>query len=116
MQRCINLVLCLVRFFEANRLKQLESSESEGTALRLWKNNCPGLVVAYGSVEPTALVEKAIALSYLNPPETIELAEPRRVIYPNVGETVSVETLVEVGKKPLQTSEKNILMLSVVVS
>ncbi|MFM7580578.1 MAG: PmbA/TldA family metallopeptidase, partial [Microcystaceae cyanobacterium] len=28
-------------FFEANRLKQLESSESEGTALRLWRNGCP---------------------------------------------------------------------------
>ncbi|WLT36815.1 hypothetical protein NON20_11880 [Synechocystis sp. B12] len=33
-------------FFEANRLKQLESSESEGVALRLWKNGQAGLAVA----------------------------------------------------------------------
>ena len=32
-------------FFEANRLKQLESSESVGTALRLWREGCPGLAV-----------------------------------------------------------------------
>ncbi|MGL5197190.1 MAG: PmbA/TldA family metallopeptidase, partial [Chroococcales cyanobacterium] len=30
-------------YFEANRLKQLESAQSEGTALRLWKNGRPGL-------------------------------------------------------------------------
>ena len=30
-------------FFEANRLKQLETSQSEGTALRLWYNGRPGL-------------------------------------------------------------------------
>jgi len=29
-------------FFEANRLKQLESSESEGTALRVWRVGRPG--------------------------------------------------------------------------
>jgi PmbA protein len=85
-------------FFEANRLKQLESSQSEGIALRLWREGCPGLAVAYGPVEPQALVDKAIALSYLNPPEPIELAEARKEIHPNVGETIAVETLVEVGK------------------
>ena len=37
-------------FFEGNRLKQLESSQSEGTALRIWRNGCPGLAVAYGQV------------------------------------------------------------------
>jgi PmbA protein len=85
-------------FFEANRLKQLESSQSEGTALRLWREGCPGLAVAYGEVEPEVLVEKAIALSHLNVPEEIELAQGQTHIYPNVGETVAVEKFVEMGK------------------
>ena len=38
--------------FEGNRLKQLESSQSVGTALRLWQNNRLGLAVAYGNIEP----------------------------------------------------------------
>jgi PmbA protein len=88
-------------FFEANRLKQLESSQSEGTALRLWREGCPGLAVAYGEVDPAILVERAIALSYLNPAETIEFSEARKAIYPNVGEAVSVEKFVEGGKKAI---------------
>ena len=72
-------------FFEANRLKQLESADSEGTALRLWKNGCPGLAVAYGPVEAQALVDRAIALSQLNEPEDVELAPASQLIYPEIG-------------------------------
>lgn len=85
-------------FFEANRLKQLESSESDGTALRLWREGCPGLAVAYGPADPQALVDKAIALSHLNPPETPELNEARTAIYPTVGESLEVQTLIDMGK------------------
>ncbi len=88
-------------FFEANRLKQLESSQSEGTALRLWREGCPGLAVAYGFAEPEVLVEKAIALSHLNSPEIIELADSRTAIYDNIGELIPVETLVEMGKNAI---------------
>lgn len=85
-------------FFEANRLKQLESSESDGTALRLWREGCPGLAVAYGPADPQSLVDKAIALSHLNPPETPELNEARTAIYPTVGESLEVQTLIDMGK------------------
>ncbi|UBF25279.1 TldD/PmbA family protein [Kovacikia minuta CCNUW1] len=85
-------------FFEANRLKQLESAQAEGTALRLWQNGRPGLVVAYGPAEPQVLVERAIALSQLNEPEPIELAATTKQIYPDLGEAVSVDQLVEWGK------------------
>lgn len=88
-------------FFEANRLKQLESSQAEGTSLRLWRNGCPGLAVAYGAVEPQALVERAIALSQLNDPETIELNAASHIIYPDLGESVAVETLVEWGRESI---------------
>ncbi|MGL5075211.1 MAG: PmbA/TldA family metallopeptidase, partial [Waterburya sp.] len=76
-------------FFEGNRLKQLESSQSVGTALRLWQDNKPGLAVAYGKIEPELLVSKAIALSQLNLPETIELAPVRQAIYPLTGAKAS---------------------------
>ena len=89
-------------FFEANRLKQLESTEADGTALRLWKNGQPGLAVAYGAVEPQALVDRAIAISQLTEPEEIELAPASTLTYPDVGQSVSVEQLVEWGKTAIE--------------
>ncbi|NJO42575.1 MAG: TldD/PmbA family protein [Cyanobacteria bacterium CRU_2_1] len=88
-------------FFEANRLKQLESSESEGISLRLWLSGRPGLAVAYGAVEPQMLVDRAIALSQMNEPETIELAPSTQTNYPDLGEAMSVEQLVEWGKEAI---------------
>ena len=88
-------------FFEANRLKQLESAQSEGTALRLWRDGRPGLTVAYGSVEPQAMVERALALSRLNKPELIELGSDSKPSYPDLGEAVPVEQLVEWGKQAI---------------
>lgn len=88
-------------FFEANRLKQIETSQAEGTVLRLWRNGCPGLTVAYGSVEPQAMVERALALSQLNPPEVIELASHQESVYPDVGESVPIEQLVVWGKQAI---------------
>ncbi|KAM3106782.1 TldD/PmbA family protein [Phormidesmis sp. 146-33] len=89
-------------YFEANRLKQLESAESEGTALRLWKGGRPGLVVAYGDVEAQDLVDRAIALSQLNEPEAIELAPASQMHYPNLGKVVPVEQLVDWGKQAIE--------------
>lgn len=88
-------------FFEANRLKQMEVAQSEGTALRLWVGGRPGLAVAYGPVEPQALVDRAIALSKLNEPELIELTAPYKCIYPDLGETCEVEQLVSMGKEAI---------------
>ncbi|MEA5597208.1 TldD/PmbA family protein [Rivularia sp. UHCC 0363] len=85
-------------FFEANRLKQLESNQSEGTALRLWYEGRPGLTVANGPVEAQTMVERAIALSKLNQPEIVELTGNSQVVYPDLGENISSETLVEWGK------------------
>jgi len=88
-------------FFEANRLKQLESAQSEGTALRLWRSGRPGLAVAYGPVEAGAMVERALALSQLNEPELMELASDSKPAYPDLGEAVPVEQLVEWGKQAI---------------
>ncbi|WP_017302526.1 TldD/PmbA family protein [Nodosilinea nodulosa] len=85
-------------FFEANRLKQLESSAALGTALRLWVNGRPGLAVAYGNVDPEAIIDKALAISDLNDPETIELVEGGRHRYPDMGQEVPVEQLIEWGE------------------
>ncbi|MBW4557508.1 MAG: TldD/PmbA family protein [Trichormus sp. ATA11-4-KO1] len=88
-------------FFEANRLKQLETSQSEGTALRLWLNGRPGLTVAYGSVQAQAMVERALALSQLNQPEPVELAHKSQPFYPDIGEAVPLEVLVNWGKEAI---------------
>lgn len=88
-------------FFEANRLKQLESAQAEGMALRLWREGRPGLAVAYGPVEPQLLVDRAIALSQLNEPEPIELSESSTLHYPDLGEAVSVEQLVNWGRQAI---------------
>ena len=88
-------------FFEANRLKQIESNQSEGTALRLWYDNRPGLTVANGPVEPAIVVERAIALSKLNKPEEVHLSGNSQIVYPNLGEDVPSEKLVEWGKQTI---------------
>jgi PmbA protein len=90
-------------FFEANRLKQLESIESEGIGLRLWLNSRPGLAVAYGPVEPQALIDRAIALSELGIPETIELSTGTQTYYPDLGESVEVQQLINWGKEAIAT-------------
>lgn len=85
-------------FFEANRLKQIEVTETEGTALRVWRHGQPGLAVAYGPVAPQLLVERAIALSDLNEPETIDLTPGNVTQYPDLGEAVAVEQLMRWGE------------------
>ncbi|MEB3288305.1 MAG: TldD/PmbA family protein [Leptolyngbya sp.] len=85
-------------FFEANRLKQLESSAALGTALRLWVNGRPGLAVAYGPVDPQPIVDKAMAISALNDPEPLNLTTGTRQRYPDLGQTVPVEQLVDWGQ------------------
>ncbi|WGV25203.1 TldD/PmbA family protein [Halotia branconii] len=88
-------------FFEANRLKQLETSQSEGTVLRLWRNGRPGLTVAYGYVSAQALVERALALSQLNQPEPIQLGNYSKPSYPDLGKNVPIEVLVNWGKEAI---------------
>ncbi len=89
-------------FFEANRLKQLESAQGEGIALRLWKNGKPGLAVAYGPVDPQILVEKTLAISELNDPETPQINSGHRKQYPDLGSHVSTEQLLEMGRNSIQ--------------
>ncbi|MEO0935852.1 MAG: TldD/PmbA family protein, partial [Cyanobacteria bacterium J06641_2] len=88
-------------FFEANRLKQLESNQSTGTALRLWYEGRPGLTVANGPVEAETIVERAIALSKLNQPEEVKLTHSSQVVYPDLGENIPPEQLVEWGKQTI---------------
>lgn len=88
-------------FFEGNRLQQVESCQSQGTALRLWLDARPGLAVAYGNLEPQLLVDKAIALCQLNQPETIELATARTEIHHSNQLRITRENLVELGNRAI---------------
>ncbi len=88
-------------FFEANRLKQLESSQSEGIALRLWRHQRPGIAVAYGDVSPQALVDRAIALTEFNEAEVIELSSATKTVYPDLGKAIDVAQLIDWGKEAI---------------
>jgi PmbA protein len=57
--------------------------------------------VAYGDVDPQAMVEKSLALSQLNPPETVELGSHGGQSYPDLGTSVSVEMLIKWGKEAI---------------
>ena len=85
-------------FFEANRLKQLEQNQLAGTALRVWRDGRPGIAVAHGPIAPQALVDKAIAISQLNAPETIELLAGTAQQFPDVGQEVAVAQMIEWGQ------------------
>ena len=87
--------------FEGNRLKQLESIQSVGTALRLWQDNRPGLAVAYGKIDAELLTDKAIALAELNDPGIIDLSPPRQTKQDLTGVHFSVEQLIELGEKAI---------------
>lgn len=89
-------------YFEANRLKQLETTESEGIALRVWRDQIPGVAVAYGAFDPNVLVRRALALCELNSPEKIELTPNHQHIYPTQGESLSQQRLIEIGKNSIE--------------
>jgi PmbA protein len=88
-------------FFEGNRLKQLENSQATGTALRLWYGDCPGVAVAYGAINPDLLVDKAIAISQLNTPETIDLTPARTEIHHDKNKSLTVEELITLGQEAI---------------
>jgi len=89
-------------FFEANRLKQLESIDSEGVGLRIWKDGRVGLAIAYGAVEPEELVQQAIALSALNEPAEILLRDTTVADYPKLyGLEVTVEQMIDWGQEAI---------------
>ena len=85
-------------FFEGNRLKQLENSQSTGTALRLWYRGCPGVAVAYGEIDPQILTDKAIAISQLNTAETIDLTPARTEIVTNSDRSLTIAELIAIGQ------------------
>ncbi len=83
--------------FEGNRLKQVETTQAEGVSLRLWKAGRPGVAVGYGPVEPTVLIEKALAISQLNQPEAPRLANGGQKDFGSVGQSIPVEQLIDRG-------------------
>ncbi|MBE9060710.1 TldD/PmbA family protein [cf. Phormidesmis sp. LEGE 11477] len=83
--------------FEGNRLKQVETTQAEGVSLRLWKDGKPGVAVGYGPVEPAVLIEKALAVSQLNQPETPRLASGEQKDFGQIGQSVPIEQLIDQG-------------------
>ncbi|MGI0483396.1 TldD/PmbA family protein [Geminocystis sp. CENA526] len=88
--------------FEANRLKQIESSQTTGIALRLWHNSRPALVVAYGDFNADDLITKAMTISALNEPEECLLNHEAKLIYPNSTSEPDVQSLITQGKSSIE--------------
>ncbi len=88
-------------YFEANRLKQLETNESDAIALRVWQNHSPGVAVAYGEVDPQQLVDRALSLCQFNPPEDIELTPHHHQVYPIQGTIIDPDRLIEIGQSAI---------------
>lgn len=87
--------------FEGNRLKQVETAQSEGVALRLWRDGQPGVTVGYGPVDPQVLVDKALFISKLNSPEVPNLGTGGQTVFPAVGETAAVEQMIAWGQEAI---------------
>lgn len=88
--------------FEANRLKQIESSQTTGIALRLWHNSRPGLVVAYGDFNGDDLIAKAIAISELNEIEQPLLNDRAKLIYPHSTSEPDIKSLIAQGENSIE--------------
>ena len=92
--------------FEGNRLKQVEHLESEGVALRVWREGRCGLAVACGATNEDStlayLVDKALALSELGRPDEILLGERSPSTWQLAPQTINVATLVELGNSGIE--------------
>ena len=88
--------------FDANHLKQIENREAIGLALRIWNQGKPGLAVAKGNVALPQVLEQAIGLSELSPPQEIQLPK-HQLCTPdlNRGTPVPREQLVDWGKSAI---------------
>lgn len=85
--------------FEANRLKQVETGNEEGVALRVWKDGRAGLAVAQGPADSIALVEKALALSAFSQPEAVDLPHAAPVFHERPRDRVALEQLIAWGEQ-----------------
>ncbi|MEM9136085.1 MAG: TldD/PmbA family protein [Cyanobacteria bacterium P01_F01_bin.42] len=100
-------------YFDANHLKQIDSRESSGTALRLWQHNCPGLAVTQGVLDPHELVARAITLAQLSPPQLVNLPATRLCSSKlNRGKPASQSQLIEWGYAVIESIHADSVQLA----
>lgn len=89
--------------FEANRLKQLETKETRGAALRLIKNGKLGFSATTDLREPTKLVDSAAAIAELGAEARFHFpkgAIKREIqVYDPMVEGLAVEAMIDMGKE-----------------
>ncbi|MCX8079542.1 MAG: TldD/PmbA family protein [Geminocystis sp.] len=79
--------------FSANRLKQMESSQVSGIALRLWYEGKSGLAVAYGEAPGEELIDKAISVAQCKEEEEEVLLNERNcLVYNSLQEDLPLAT------------------------
>ncbi|MBC8121463.1 MAG: TldD/PmbA family protein, partial [Gemmatimonadaceae bacterium] len=87
--------------FEANRLKQVETGDEQGTALRVWCAGRPGLAVAHGPVDARLLAEKAIAISTFSKSEEADLASEGVAVESPLFVPTPIEQLIAWGEETI---------------
>ena len=89
--------------FEANRLKQLETRETRGVALRVIVNGQVGLASTTLLESPAKLVEDAVAVAQLGRPVSYRLpaqtARQSVALFDPAVEALTVEKMVELGQQ-----------------
>jgi PmbA protein len=96
--------------FEANRLKQIQTKESMGTALRIIKKGRIGFAQASGKINPAELVNMALETSQFGAEAKFEL--PGLTTYPVVPlfdpetEKISLDDLAQLGQQLIDAIRK----------
>jgi len=89
--------------FEANRLKQVQTKESAGTALRLVRDGRIGFAQVDGFVEPQALVNMAVETCQFGMPAKFDFpgptAYPQIDIFDSQIDDVTTDDMVELGEQ-----------------
>ena len=97
--------------FEADRLKEVQSKESTGTALRLVKNGRLGFAQANGFIEPKTLVEMAAETCQYGMP--VKFSFPKSKVYPKIKtfdsktDKTTIENMVELGEQLIAAVKQN---------
>jgi PmbA protein len=97
--------------FEANRLKQIQTKETTGTALRLIKNGHIGFAQASGKIDPDELVNMALETSAFGMEARFEFPAPGK--YPDVQifdpevDKIKLDDMVQVCQQLIDTTRKH---------
>jgi len=97
-------------YFEANRLKQIQTKESTNVSLRIFRDGKLGISAASGSNNMEALLDMAVETSEFGDPTNFTF--PSRTDYPDVNtfdprvQKITMEEMIEYGNQIITKIKK----------